>query len=66
MASYQAKDLPYDLEDLLEQADGHPDLSDWQDEFITDMKARYKRYGLLMYVTESQAEQLDRVMRKVA
>lgn len=66
MSSMTAQDLPYDLDDLLEQADGYDELTEWETEFVADMRVKYRRHGLQTYVSEGQYAALERIREKVA
>ncbi len=49
-------DFESDLEDARMQA-----RSDWDEQFVKDMKERYEQYGERMYLSEAQHEQLLRI-----
>jgi hypothetical protein len=38
-------DLEFDLDDLFESADADDRLTEWEEDFIADMKERRKKYG---------------------
>jgi len=50
-----------DLDELLEGADGHPDLTDWEVDFVTDMIENLDLYGRNLTITPKQQEVLDRI-----
>jgi hypothetical protein len=61
-----AVDLPYDLEDTLDQAfSDMAVLSDYEIEFIEDVQDMYDQYGEAMIVTERQIEILDQIREKI-
>ena len=66
MSTIYVTDLPYDIADLLDAADGHPDLTEWEEDFIADMRQRYVQYGDRTVLSERQEESLDRIRRKIA
>jgi hypothetical protein len=53
------------LPDILDFADGHEKLTDWESEFISDMKERYDKYGFAMMISERQIAVLNKIATKL-
>lgn len=49
-----------DFEELLDSADTNA-ISEWDMEFVADIKDRYQKYGDDTFISQSQLEQLERV-----
>lgn len=52
-----------ELEDLIEDARMSAE-TDWEDRFVKDIKSRQERYGLEMFLTETQLEKLENIADK--
>lgn len=57
-----ANDLYDDFDDVLEQAECNA-KTDWEMEFVENLKAKYRDYGKLMFLSDKQKEILDRICR---
>lgn len=51
---------PDDFETLLDDAASNA-ATDWDEEFVSDMKARYRDYGSRMFISPAQRTQLERI-----
>lgn len=49
-----------DFESLLDDAESNA-ASDWEGEFVADMKARFQQYGKRMYISAAQRSHLERI-----
>lgn len=50
----------YEFEDILESARMNAG-TDWDEEFVKDMKARYDQWGMRAFLSDAQQEQLERI-----
>lgn len=49
-----------DFESLLDDAEGNA-ANDWEEEFVSDMKARFQQYGKRMFISAAQRSHLERI-----
>lgn len=49
-----------EFEQLLEDARMNA-ANDWEERFVSDMKARYGEYGRRMFISDAQREHLERI-----
>ena len=49
-----------DFESLLDDAESNA-ANDWEEEFVSDMKARFQMYGKRMYISAAQRQHLERI-----
>ena len=49
-----------ELEGILDDARMNAS-TDWEESFIADMKARFDKYGMAMFITGAQQEHLERI-----
>ena len=49
-----------DFESLLDDAESNA-ANDWEEEFVSDMKARFQMYGKRMYISAAQRSHLERI-----
>lgn len=58
----QVKDIyeEAEFEQLLEDARMSA-ANDWEERFVSDMKARYGEYGRRMFISDAQREHLERI-----
>ena len=49
-----------DFESLLDDAESNA-ANDWEEEFVSDMKARFLMYGKRMYISAAQRQHLERI-----
>ena len=49
-----------DFEELLESAQANA-ANDWEETFVSDMKAKYEEFGRRMYLSDAQKEHLERI-----
>ena len=52
-----------DFEQLLSDAESQAS-TEWEQEFVGDLNAKYEKYGDGMYLTEKQREHLERIVEK--
>lgn len=52
-----------DFEQLLSDAESQA-ASEWEQEFVGDINAKYEKYGAGMYLTEKQREKLEAIVEK--
>lgn len=57
--SMQAIDIP-EFDVLLEDAEDAA-TTEWEMDFVSDMKEKYEQYGDKMYVTEKQIAALEKI-----
>ena len=53
------------LAELLDDADDHHRMNDWEDRFLEDMRVRLQREGALMTLSDKQLDALKRIEAKV-
>lgn len=51
---------PGEFERLLNDAEAGA-KTDWDEEFVSDMKARFERFGTQLFISARQDEQLERI-----
>ncbi len=49
-----------DFESLLDDAESNA-ANDWEEEFVSDMKARFQMYGKRMHISAAQRQHLERI-----
>ncbi len=49
-----------DLEGILDRARMNAS-TDWEESFVSDMQERFDKYGMSMYISEAQQDQLERI-----
>lgn len=52
--------LEGDFESLLDDAESNA-ANDWEEEFVSDLKARYQQYGKRMFISQAQRSHLERI-----
>lgn len=48
------------FESLLDDAESNA-ANDWEEEFVSDLKARYQQYGKRMFISQAQRSHLERI-----
>lgn len=48
------------FESLLDDAESNA-ANDWEEEFVSDLKARYQQYGKRMFISPAQRSHLERI-----
>jgi hypothetical protein len=66
MSDIYASELTYDLSELLEQAFEHPDLTEWEHDFIESTSERYAKWGSDTMLSDRQEAVLERIRKKVS
>lgn len=49
-----------DFESLLDDAESNA-ANDWEEEFVSDLKARYQQYGKRMFISQAQRSHIERI-----
>jgi len=53
-------DSETEFDDLLLTA-GQCAETDWEEGFVTDMKSRFERFGMMVYISEKQLDTLNKI-----
>lgn len=54
-----------ELIDILDYANGHPKLTDWEMEFVADMEERYIKYRGGITLSQRQVDVLNKIAAKL-
>lgn len=60
--SNKVQDIYSELEfsDLLDEAEKNA-ANSWEENFVSDLRAKFNEYGIRMFLSESQQEHLERI-----
>ena len=65
MAECYASEMHFDIDDLLREADGHPDLSEWEQGFVEGMKPKAEKYGGKLLLSSRQQQVFSEIRDKL-
>jgi hypothetical protein len=49
-----------EFEEILDDAEMNA-ANDWEEEFVSDIKLKFKQYGIRMFISERQIEIIERI-----